>query len=77
MKKMIQIENKYTKDKRTKKKLFKKSFYAPNKTTPHHDEDEVSESETEIVIFMAVEESNKEGHQRRRSLEIWKQRLSH
>jgi hypothetical protein len=52
--------NKQTyKDKRTKKKVFNKSF-CTKEDNSLLDEEEVSESETERVIFMALEDSDKE-----------------
>ena len=51
--------NKQTyKNKKTKKKAFKKSL-CTKEDISSSDEDEVSDSETKIVIFMAVEDSNK------------------
>jgi hypothetical protein len=47
------------KGKRTTKKFFKK-ILCTKEDIPSLDEDEVNDSETERVIFMAVEESNKE-----------------
>jgi hypothetical protein len=47
------------KDKRTKKKVFKKSFFTKEDNSSS-DEDEVCESETERVIFMEIEYSDKE-----------------
>jgi hypothetical protein len=52
--------NKQTyKGKRTKKKVFKKSF-CTKEDYSSSDEDEVSESETERVLFMEIEDSDKE-----------------
>jgi hypothetical protein len=52
--------NKQTyKGKRTKKKVFKKSF-CTKEDCSSSDEDEVSESETERVLFMEIEDSDKE-----------------
>jgi hypothetical protein len=53
MKKMIQIEKKTYKGKRTKMNFFKKSFCTKEDNTSS-DEDEVSESDIERVIFMEV-----------------------
>jgi hypothetical protein len=47
------------KGKRTKKKVFKKRF-CTKKDSSSSDEDEVNESETKRVLFMAIEDSNKE-----------------
>jgi uncharacterized protein YjcR len=47
------------KGKRTTKKIFKKNF-CTKEDISSSDEDEVSDSETRRVIFMAVEEYNKE-----------------
>ena len=47
------------KDKRTKKKAFEKSVCTKEHISSSN-EDEVSDSETERVLFMAVEYSNKE-----------------
>jgi hypothetical protein len=47
------------KGKRTKKKVFKKSL-CTKEDNSSSDEDEVSESETERVLFMEVEDSDKE-----------------
>jgi len=53
-------DNKQTyKDKRTIKKDFKKSFCTKDEISSS-DEYEVSDSETERVIFMVVEEFDKE-----------------
>jgi hypothetical protein len=48
------------KGKRTKIRVFKKSLCTIEDNTSS-DEDEVNESETERILFMAVEESYKEG----------------
>jgi hypothetical protein len=48
------------KGKRTTKKVFKK-ILCTKEDISSLDEDEVSDSETERVIFMAVEDSDKEG----------------
>jgi hypothetical protein len=45
--------------KRTTKKVFKKSL-CTKEDISSSDEDEVSDSETKIVLFMAVEDSDKE-----------------
>jgi hypothetical protein len=47
------------KSKRTTKKVFKKNF-CTKEDISLSDEDEVSDSETERVLFMAVEDSDKE-----------------
>jgi len=47
------------KGKRTKKKAFKKSLYTKEDISSS-DEDEVSDSETERVLFMVMEDSDKE-----------------
>jgi hypothetical protein len=47
------------KGKRTKKKVFNKKIYTKEDNSSL-DEDEVSESETERVLFMEVEDSNKQ-----------------
>jgi hypothetical protein len=47
------------KGKRTTKKVFKKSL-CTKQDIASSDEDEVSDSETERVLFMAVEDSDKE-----------------
>jgi hypothetical protein len=47
------------KGKRTKKKVFKKFFYTKEDNTSL-DEDEFSEIETERVLFMAIEDPDKE-----------------
>jgi hypothetical protein len=47
------------KGKRTKKKVFKKSL-CTKEDDSSSDEDEVSESETERVLFMEIENSDKE-----------------
>jgi hypothetical protein len=53
-------KNKQTyKDKRTTKKVFKKNL-CTKEDISSLDEDEVGDSETERVLFMAVEDSNKE-----------------
>jgi hypothetical protein len=47
------------KGKRTKKKVFKKSFFTKEDDSSSN-EDEVSESETKRVLFMEIENSHKE-----------------
>jgi hypothetical protein len=47
------------KGKRTTKKVFKKNFFTKEDISSS-DEDEVSDSETGRVLFMAVEDSDKE-----------------
>jgi hypothetical protein len=47
------------KGKKTTKKVFKKNF-CTKENISSSDEDEVSDSETRRVLFMAVEDSNKE-----------------
>jgi hypothetical protein len=58
MMKITQIEKKRYKCKRTINKSFKKHVYT-NEDISSSDEDEYSDIETERVIFMAVEDSNK------------------
>jgi hypothetical protein len=56
------------KGKRTTKKVFKKSL-CTKEDISSSDEDEVSDSETERVLFMAVEDSDKEDSRRRKTTE--------
>jgi hypothetical protein len=56
---ITQIEKKTYKCKRTTKKVFKKNF-CTKEDISSSDEDEVSDIETERVIFMELEDSDKE-----------------
>jgi hypothetical protein len=58
MMKITQITNKHIKAKEPKTNLSRKSYF-PKKTYSHQ-EDEVSDSETERVPFMAIEDYDKE-----------------
>jgi hypothetical protein len=58
MMKITQIEKKTYKCKRTINKSFKKRV-CTNEDISSSDEDEYSDSETERVLFMAVEDSDK------------------
>jgi hypothetical protein len=57
--KVTQKDKQTYKGKRTTKKVFKKSL-CTKEDISSSDEDEVSDSETERVLFMAVEDSDKE-----------------
>jgi hypothetical protein len=59
MMKVTQKANRTYKGKRTTKKVFKKNF-CTKEDISSSDEDEVSDSETGRVLFMAVEDSDKE-----------------
>jgi hypothetical protein len=59
MKKMFEKKKKTYKGKRTKKKVFKQSF-CTKEDKSSSDEDEFSESEKKILIFMSIENSYKQ-----------------
>jgi hypothetical protein len=59
MMKVTQKENKHIKEKRTTKKFFKKRL-CTKEDTSSLDEDEVDDSETGRVLFMVVEDFDKE-----------------
>jgi hypothetical protein len=59
MMKVTQKENTHIKEKKTTKKVFKKSLYTKEDISSS-DEDEVSDNESGRVLFMAVKYSEKE-----------------
>jgi hypothetical protein len=59
MMKVTQKENTHIKDKITTKKVFKKRL-CTKEDISSSDEDEVSDSETGRVLFMAIKDSDKE-----------------
>ena len=58
MMKVTQIEKKHIKEKEPQRKFSRKNL-CTKEDISSSDEDEVSDSETERVLFMAVEESDK------------------